>query len=66
MRMAWGDWLASRAAKREALRRHGLDAPSRRNTSWSTSERRMRNAFGGARIPQFAVSAAGEGKGAGR
>lgn len=51
--MRWEEWLLSRAAKRETLRRAGLDAPSRRKTSHSDSERRMRQAFGGLRAPDF-------------
>ncbi len=47
----WDEWKAARAAKREALRRLGLDAPSRR--SESTSDRRLRAAFGGERAPIF-------------
>ena len=49
--MKWEEWLRSREAKRETLRRVGLDAPSRRKTSHSSSERRMRQAFGGLRAP---------------
>ena len=51
IRLTWEEWKASRAAKREALRRLGLDAPSRR--SESTSDRRLRKAFGGERAPVF-------------
>ena len=51
IRMTWEEWKASRAAKRETLRRLGLDAPSRR--SESTSDRRLRQAFGGERAPVF-------------
>ena len=47
--MTWEEWKASRAAKRENLRRLGLDAPSRR--SESTSDRRLRAAFNGKRAP---------------
>lgn len=49
--MKWEEWLLSRADKRETLRQAGLDAPSRRKTSYSSSERRMRQAFGGERVP---------------
>ena len=45
----WEEWKASRAAKRENLRRLGLDAPSRR--SESTSDRRLRAVFNGKRAP---------------
>jgi len=51
-RMTWEEWKASRAAKRDALRAAGVDAPSRRTTSYSTSDRRLRKAFGGARAPR--------------
>ena len=51
IRLTWDEWKAARAAKREALRRLGLDAPSRR--SESTSDRRLRAAFGGERVPAF-------------
>ena len=51
VRLTWEEWKASRAAKRETLRRLGLDAPSRR--SESTSDRRLRQAFGGERAPVF-------------
>ena len=47
--ISWEEWKASRAAKRENLRRLGLDAPSRR--SESTSDRRLRAAFNGKRAP---------------
>ena len=52
IRLTWEEWKAGRAAKREALRRLGLDAPSRR--SESTADRRLRAAFGGKRAPSFA------------
>lgn len=52
IRLTWEEWKAARAAKREALRRLGLDAPSRR--SESTSDRRLRLAFEGERAPNFA------------
>ena len=51
IRLTWDEWKAARAAKREALRQLGLDAPSRR--SESTSDRRLRAAFGGKRAPTF-------------
>ena len=51
IRLTWDEWKAARAAKREALRRLGLDAPSRR--SESTSDRRLRAAFGGERASIF-------------
>ena len=52
--VSWEAWQASRAKKRELLKRAGLDAPSRRETSYSTSDKRLRRAFGGARAPSFA------------
>ena len=51
IRLTWEEWQAGRAAKREALRRLGLDAPSRRSAS--TADRRLRAAFGGKRVPSF-------------
>jgi len=51
--IGWDEWLASRAAKRENLRRLGLDAPSRRTTDYGTSGRRLRAAFGGLRVPRL-------------
>lgn len=59
----WEEWLASREAKRETLRRFGCDAPSRRETSFNTSERHMRETFGGGRIPKWAEPAGGEARG---
>ncbi len=52
IRLTWEEWKAGRAAKREALRQLGLDAPSRR--SESTADRRLRAAFSGERAPSFA------------
>ena len=51
IRLTWDEWKAARAAKREALRQLGVDAPSRRSDS--TSDRRLRAAFGGKRAPTF-------------
>lgn len=51
IRLTWDEWKGARAAKREALRRLGLDTPSRR--SESTADRRLRAAFGGERAPTF-------------
>lgn len=51
IRLTWDEWKATRAAKREALRRLGLDTSSRRRES--TSDRRLRAAFGGERAPTF-------------
>ena len=36
------------------MKKYGLDAPSRRTVSYNTSERHMREAFGGGRIPKWA------------
>ena len=49
VRLTWDEWKAARVTKREVLRRLGLDAPSRRTES--TSDRRLRAAFGGERAP---------------
>jgi len=51
--ISWEAWQATREAKRANLRRLGLDAPSRRETDYSTSGRRLRKAFGGARGPMM-------------
>ncbi len=50
----WEEWRASRAMKREVLRRAGLDALSRRKKSVGTSDLRLRRAFGGSRVPNWA------------
>lgn len=49
VRIGWNEWKASRAGKRAVLERLGLDAPSLR--SRSSSDRRLRAAFGGLRAP---------------
>lgn len=51
--LSWEEWKAARAAKREALQRIGLDAPSRRSAAPGSQEKRLRKAFGGARVPSF-------------
>lgn len=53
--MTWEEWKSSREAKREVLRKYGVDAPSRKRVSYNWSERHMRKAFNGSRIPEFAV-----------
>ena len=58
--MTWEEWKASRPAKREVLRRYGVDAPSRRKVSFNSSERYMVKAFGGRRVPAWA-EASGKG-----
>lgn len=55
--MTWAEWQASREAKRAVLRKYGVDAPSRRTVSYNTSERFMRQEFGGGRIPAWAKEA---------
>ena len=52
--MSWSEWQESRAAKRANLVRLGLDKPSRRETDYGTAGRRLRKAFSGQRVPQFA------------
>lgn len=52
--MTWQEWMDSREAKRAALRKYGVEAASRRRTSFNSAERFMRQAFGGERIPVFA------------
>ena len=49
--ISWEEWKASRAAKRENLRRLGLDAPSRRTSAIGSQEKRLQQAFGGRRVP---------------
>ena len=49
VRISWEEWKAARAGKRAMLARLGLDAPSIR--SRSSSDRRLRSAFGGLRAP---------------
>jgi len=51
--MGWDEWRASREAKRENLRRLGIDAPSRRSTDYGTAGHRLRAAFGGERVPRL-------------
>ena len=53
----WEEWKASRAMKREALRRAGLDTPSRRKAAVGTSDLRLRRAFGGSRVPYWSERA---------
>lgn len=50
----WEEWKASRAKKREALRRAGLEACSRRKNPVGTADLRLRRAFGGSRVPSWA------------
>ena len=52
--ITWEEWKAGREAKREALRKLGLDSPSRR--SFSSSDKHLRKAFGGKRVPDLSVS----------
>lgn len=51
--LTWAEWQASRAAKKANLTRLGLDKPSRRETDYGTSGRRLRKAFGGQRAPKL-------------
>ena len=55
MTITWEEFLASIPIKRAILKKHGLDRPSRRKVSYNTSERFMRKAFGGERVPQWAL-----------
>ena len=55
MTITWEDFLASIPVKRAILKKHGLDTPSRRKVSYNTSERFMRKAFGGERVPQWVL-----------
>lgn len=49
--MTWVEWQKWRESRRATLHKYGCEAPSRRQTSFNTSERFMRAAFGGGRIP---------------
>ena len=51
IRISWEEWKASRAAKRETLRKLGLYAPSRRPFG---HDNRLRAVFGGERAPALA------------
>ena len=48
IRISWEEWKSGRAAKRETLRKLGLDAPSRRPFG---HDNRLRAVFGGERAP---------------
>ena len=52
--VTWEAWQAGREAKREALRKLGLDSPSRRSSS--SSDKPLRKAFGGKRVPDCSIS----------
>ena len=52
--MTWAEWRDWRESRRAALRKHGCEGSSRRAISYDTSERFMRGAFGGRRIPAWA------------
>ena len=52
--MTWAEWQESRAAKRANLARLGLDKPSRRETDYGTTGRRLCKAFSGQRVPRLA------------
>lgn len=52
--VTWEEWKSGRGAKRETLRKRGLDSPSRRSSS--SSDKRLRKAFGGQRVPDLSVS----------
>ncbi len=56
--VTWEDWKSGREAKRENLRKRGLDSPSRRNSS--SSDKRLRKAFGGKRAPDLSDSRNGD------
>lgn len=50
--ISWEEWKSDRERKREVLRQYGLDKPCRRTSS--SSDKRLRAAFGGERAPAFA------------
>jgi hypothetical protein len=52
--ITWEEWKAGREARRETLRRLGLDSPSRRSSS--SSDKHLRKAFGGRRVPDFSAT----------
>jgi len=52
--ITWEEWKAGREAKRTTLRKLGLDSSSRRSSS--SSDKRLRKAFGGKRVPDLSVS----------
>lgn len=52
--ITWEEWKAGREAKRDTLRRYGLDSPSRRSSS--ASDKRLLKAFGGKRAPDISDS----------
>ena len=52
--VTWEEWKAGREAKRETLRKRGLDVPSRRSSS--SPDKRLRKAFVGKRVPDLFVS----------
>ena len=51
--ITWEEWRSSRAAKRETLEKLGLSAPSRRTSAIGSQEKRLRKAFGDARVPML-------------
>ena len=51
--MTWEEWQRSREEKRAVMRKYGCDAPSRRKTSYNTSERFMLREFDGERVPNL-------------
>ncbi|MGI6099279.1 MAG: hypothetical protein GX174_06255 [Lentisphaerae bacterium] len=61
IRITWEEWKAGRAARRETLRKYGLDSPSRRSSS--SSDKRLRKAFDGKRAPDFSGSRNGDKRG---
>ena len=52
--ITWKEWKTGREARRETLRKLGLDATSRRSAS--SSDKHLRKAFGGTRVPDFSAS----------
>lgn len=62
--VTWEEWKAGREAKRETLRKLGLDSPSRRSSS--SSDKRLRKAFGGKRVPDLSVAQKNKGENKGQ
>ena len=54
MIQTWDEMLERRERMKALLKQHGLDAPSRKRSSYNWAERHMRKAFGGDRIPSWA------------
>ena len=54
MTQTWDEMILKREQMKQILSAHNLGAPSRKRVSYNWSERHMRKAFNGSRIPEFA------------